>query len=369
MMKAFATGLIFLTVWSCTQIQRTADALLKPTAREVYARDFKKDNLNFREWEAVFEASKKDSLRISVPYVEEGRFHPERKFAYSYDLDLQKGERVYVEVKVPDDSIGIFIDLFQKSAGVGLSLLKSSEPGESRLDMDIEETSLYKIIIQPELFLDAPFTVLIYAQPSYDFPVAGAGNTNIQSFWGAGRDGGSRSHEGVDIFAKRGTPVVAATEGRIGFTGERGLGGKQVWLRDGLLGNSLYYAHLDSIAVSSGEKVNRGDTLGFVGNTGNAAHTPPHLHFGIYQGYGGATDPLTYIKTQPVPMAGSGYNARKAVILRNGSELRQGPSTKYIQIASLSKHDSVWVLGKSDQWFHISVSDSLKGFMHQSLLK
>ncbi len=76
--------------------------------------------------------------------------------------------------------------------------------------------------------------------------------------------------------------MAVLANGRIGFTGEKGLGGKQVWLRDTKRGQSLYYAHLDSIAKTSGS-VKTGDTLGFVGNTGNARTTPPHLHFGIYK--------------------------------------------------------------------------------------
>lgn len=58
-------------------------------------------------------------------------------------------------------------------------------------------------------------------------------------------------------------------------------GGKVVWMRDEARGMSLYYAHLDSQHVAAGAYVRPGDTLGFVGKTGNARTTPPHLHFGI----------------------------------------------------------------------------------------
>ncbi len=366
-MKIFGIGLIIsFSLLGCKQIQHAADSILKPSAREIYARDFK-TNPKFDVWENVFKQAQEDSLSIPHPFVLEGRFHPENLFAYSYDLELEKGDRLHVDLVLPADSSKVFVDIFQKSNGGSLKHLKSGdiEPG---LSLGIEETGAYKIIVQPELFADFPFTILIYTQPVYGFPVAGAGNGNIQSFWGAHRDGGNRSHEGVDVFAARGTPVIASAEGRIGFTGERGLGGKQVWLRDGLFGNSLYYAHLDSVAVSSGQKVQPGDTLGFVGNTGNAKNTPPHLHFGIYQGYGGAVDPLPFIRERQVPEADSGFDKQIAIILRNGSELRLGPSTKNRQIASLSKNDSVFVLGKADKWYHVAVSDSLKGFMHGSLL-
>ncbi len=94
-------------------------------------------------------------------------------------------------------------------------------------------------------------------------------------------DGGNRNHEGVDIFAAKGTPVVAVANGFVTRTGNQGLGGKQVWLRDSSSGNAYYYAHLDSILTESGKQVRINDTLGFVGNTGNAAGGSPHLHFGI----------------------------------------------------------------------------------------
>ena len=71
------------------------------------------------------------------------------------------------------------------------------------------------------------------------------------------------------------------------------LGGKVVWLRT-TGGASLYYAHLDSQLVRPGDRVAVGDTLGLVGNTGNARTTPPHLHFGIYSR--GPKDPLPYVR-------------------------------------------------------------------------
>lgn len=63
----------------------------------------------------------------------------------------------------------------------------------------------------------------------------------------------------------------------------------------GLFGQSIYYAHLDSQAVSAGQVVKKGAIVGFMGNTGNAKYTASHLHFGIYTG-SGAIDPLLYIQ-------------------------------------------------------------------------
>lgn len=135
------------------------------------------------------------------------------------------------------------------------------------------------------------------------FPVAGKSSI-IGSFWGAVRDGGKRKHEGIDIFAKKGTPVVAIAEGVVLDVGNTPRGGKTVWLRSLNDDFAYYYAHLDKQLVQPGQYVKKGDRLGTVGNTGNAKLTPPHLHFGIYT-YSGAVNPLPIVKKLPKVSIGS----------------------------------------------------------------
>jgi murein DD-endopeptidase MepM/ murein hydrolase activator NlpD len=129
------------------------------------------------------------------------------------------------------------------------------------------------------------------------FPVAGK-HSVIGSFWGAVRDGGKRKHEGIDIFAKKGTPVVAITDGIVVEAGNTARGGKTVWLRSLNDEFVYYYAHLDRQVVQAGQYVKKGDSLGTVGKTGNAKFTPPHLHFGIYT-YSGPVNPLPIVKNLP----------------------------------------------------------------------
>lgn len=92
-------------------------------------------------------------------------------------------------------------------------------------------------------------------------------------------------HEGIDIFAPAGTPLVAAERGVITKVGSSRLGGLSVWLR-GESGADWYYAHLQSHApgMVAGLVVEAGDLLGYVGNTGNAATTPAHLHLELHPG-------------------------------------------------------------------------------------
>lgn len=110
-------------------------------------------------------------------------------------------------------------------------------------------------------------------------PVDGVRAARLTSTFGAPRGGGTRQHEGVDIFARRGTPVRAAGWGVVVAKKTNSLGGKVVYTL-GRRGTLCYYAHLDRWAdVAVGDLVTEDTVLGYVGNTGNARTTPPHLHF------------------------------------------------------------------------------------------
>lgn len=119
---------------------------------------------------------------------------------------------------------------------------------------------------------------------SLRMPVVGVKNRDLYDSWHDPRDGGVRLHKGIDIFAARGTEIVAVTDGIISYLGDQPKGGLCLWLTTEN-GASFYYAHLDRWApgLYEGMEVQSGDLLGFVGNTGNARTTPSHLHFGISQ--------------------------------------------------------------------------------------
>lgn len=113
-------------------------------------------------------------------------------------------------------------------------------------------------------------------------PVVGIRSRDLYDSWGNARDGGKRKHKGIDIFAPRNTPVVAVADGVISYIGDQPKGGHSLWLTTEN-GSSFYYAHLERWAAGlyEGMEVSAGDLLGYVGNTGNAITTPPHLHFGV----------------------------------------------------------------------------------------
>ena len=104
---------------------------------------------------------------------------------------------------------------------------------------------------------------------------------HLTDTWGAARSQG-RSHEGIDIFAARGTPIRATTQGIVSKVGENTLGGRVVVVV-GPGGAGHYYAHLEDYAdISPNDWVDAGDIIGYVGDSGNAKGTPPHVHYGIY---------------------------------------------------------------------------------------
>ena len=134
--------------------------------------------------------------------------------------------------------------------------------------------------------------VRLYREPApiaLPVPVQGIGPAALADTWGAARSEG-RKHEGIDIFALRGTPVIASTHGVVVRKGLNRLGGQVVGVI-GPAGWYHYYAHLDAWSTAGiGDWVEAGTVLGYVGDTGNAKGTPTHLHYGIYAG-GTATNP------------------------------------------------------------------------------
>jgi murein DD-endopeptidase MepM/ murein hydrolase activator NlpD len=152
----------------------------------------------------------------------------------------------------------------------------------------------YLVSVRPEPSTDALYHLTLELDAALTFPVAGR-REGVSSFFGAPRDAGTRHHEGVDIFAARMTPVVAVADGRA-TPRENHLGGHTVWLSTP--GLSYYYAHLERATVAAGQHVRRGDVLGYVGNTGNAITTGPHLHFGVYRWGRGAVDPMPLLEAR-----------------------------------------------------------------------
>ena len=129
-------------------------------------------------------------------------------------------------------------------------------------------------------------------------PVKGIKKGEVDDTWHGPRPGG-RLHEGQDIFAPLGTAVFSATDGYVMSISENNLGGQTVSVI-GAGGRIYYYAHLAAYApnIEVGDHLTNQTLLGFVGTSGNAAGTPPHLHFGMYA-RGSAINPLPLLTDRP----------------------------------------------------------------------
>ena len=227
--------------------------------------------------------------------------------AVAYSFHLRRGQRYAADVRA---GTPVFIDLFQQTAS-GPRHVGSAPANTSSISIEISSDGDYVVRVQPTLEGAAEAVVSQTIQPSLAMPVEGTKRSSIQSGFGAARDAGARQHQGVDIFAPHGTPVLAAADGIVTSVGTNGLGGNVVWELRPLRGESLYYAHLDTQLVKAGSYVRRGDVLGTVGTTGNARGGPAHLHFGIYAA-GGAVDPLPYLASVPQPAKHGLVNHRRS---------------------------------------------------------
>ena len=257
---------------------------------------------------------------VMLPLHEAGYFEPTLPAAAGYRFDLPRGRALAVTVTFETARPAkLFIDLFRVTDS-GLDRVASADDDARELRYVSRADGAYVLRLQPELLGGGRYTIEQLSEASLRFPVQGVDERAIQSVFGDARDGGRRDHHGVDIFAPRGTPVIAAADGIVRRVDTTDIGGKVVWLYDRRQGQSLYYAHLNDWAVREGQEVEPGTVLGYVGNTGNARSTPPHLHFGIYSG--GPVDPLPFIRRgrpAPAPPAARDIAGRWARTLRTGT--------------------------------------------------
>lgn len=353
-------------LYGCKQMTSLSDAITQPSAREVYERSFNLEDSAYAEWQLAYANALNDSVTMYLPYKQMGKFSGDTPTVLSYFLALKEGERLVVSLQT-DSTTTNFLSLYKYDELKKMDLLLENKPKESSLSYVVKESGNYRLLVQPQLFANTDYTLMVRRRPTYYFPVVGKDNSAVQSFWGAPRAGGTRQHEGIDIFAAKGTPVVAATDGRVVSTRNQGLGGKQVWLADGLFGNRLYYAHLDSIIARTGQKVTVGDTLGFVGNTGNARTTAPHLHFGIYKSK--AVDPYPFVKKiTPLPIFEINITKTNGMVKSAKANVRQGHSAKSTLLKTLKQNDAVQILGYTQNWIHVRDQSGTAGYVYKSLL-
>lgn len=161
-----------------------------------------------------------------------------------------------------------------------------AEPGVERVPEVLSEASP-----QPEAVATVGSTtgkddvVRLLEARRLEVPVQGTPRNQLRDSFDEGRAGGLRTHEALDIMAARGTPVRSVEDGRVAKLFKSVAGGLTIYVFDPAEMFAYYYAHLDRYAdgLREGQAVRRGEVIGYVGSTGNAAEDAPHLHFAIFQ--------------------------------------------------------------------------------------
>lgn len=367
------TGIFFSIVFlSCSTSNRGLFA--KKSPHEKYADGLRSAGLQTsemgRQWFAAAEKSLGQPLTVSLPYRETGYFAAEKPGAAGYRFTAKRGDRLSVKLTtVPATGALVFTELWETGqANEKPKLLEITDTTTLQLEYDVGNEAGFLVRLQPELLKGVEYTLVITTAPSLAFPVRSTGNPRIISFWGAGRDGGSRSHEGIDISAAFRTPVVAGADGRVTSVTENNLGGKVVFMRPQGKNYSLYYAHLDSQIATPGQAIKAGDVLGLVGNTGNARNTIPHLHFGIYAS-GGAIDPLPFVNPDrpPLPAMTAPLSMLNRFVRNNAAaSLYPEPSAKSQPLEKLEANSALQVISAAGSWYKVMLPDQKEGFISSS---
>jgi murein DD-endopeptidase MepM/ murein hydrolase activator NlpD len=263
-------------------------------------------NPSARSWFGAAERALREPETITLPYAATGRFSAADDAALGFGFDVRDGRRVRIELGLDaDEQRDLFFDVYRVAGGKleRVASGRAASPGSSApgvpeaVELAVPDAGRYQLRVQPQLATAGAYSVRVAAAPLLAFPVKGFDARAIQSAFGVERDGGRRAHRGVDIFAPRGTTAVAATDGWIMRVETTKVGGNIVWMQPTVDNMRLYYAHLDTQLVVPGQFVLAGEPIGTVGNTGNAATTPPHLHFGVYlRQRGGARDPSIFLR-------------------------------------------------------------------------
>ena len=323
-----------------------------------------------RDWVAAAVRALRSPAPVTLPFREEIYFPPDAPDAAGYQLQLRRGERLVVDLAtVGTPAPRLFVDLFRAEADSARTLHHevAADSAARSLAYEVDRDGTYLLRVQPELLRGARVRIAASTGATLGFPVAGRDSRAVKSYWGAVRDAGQRSHQGIDVFAPRGTPAVAAARGWITAVRTTEIGGNVVWLWDPERRQTLYYAHLDKQLVGVGDRVQAGDTLGLVGNTGNARTTPPHLHFGIYRRGEGPIDPYRWVHAprEELPRIRADVSALGALRRAGGAPvaLRNGPSASAATVVTLAPRTAVRVAGAAADWYRVTLPDRSFGYL------
>jgi len=329
-----------------------------------------------KDWIAASINALRRPVEIALPFKEAFYIDSTSAFALAYQFNVLRGQRIEMDVNIDSrQPIRLFIDLFRVTGDSTKPWIQvaSADENEKRFEFEPRRDAQYIARLQSELLRGGRCNVTIRKMASLAFPVPKRNKKSILSFFGDPRDGGRREHHGVDIFASRHTPIIAPARAQVRHVGESGIGGHVIWLWDSKRLLYYYFAHLQSDRVEKNTWVDAGQTIGTIGNSGNARTTSPHLHFGIYASGSGPVDPYYFItKTDSIPddisadletvgkWVRSKSNALK-LMSSGGSHLNHFPSLK--------RHSAMKVLAAAKNMYRVSLPDGFSGYIEAQVVE
>jgi len=362
--------LLLLIIAGCKK-EIVPKAFYPRSAHEAYAHSLEQANLHLtalgRDWIEAGQMALEKAVDIPLPFEEAFYWDYRSAEAGAYRFFVKRGVRVEVEIEIQaSDSLLLFTDLFRERGDTLIQRIHVATADEkrNRLEFEPRRDAYYALRLQPELLRGGRFRVSIREVPSIGFPVKGKNSRSIASFFGDPRDGGTRDHHGVDIFAPRHTPVLAPSNASVTRVGEGDIGGRYVWLYDSKRSLHLYFAHLETREVERGDQLLAGQLIGTVGNSGNARTTSPHLHFGIYSN--GPIDPFHFIvETDTIAdrIAGDTLLLGKMVRASRMAEVRNSPAAGSISFDTLVMDSPAKVIALTGKQCRIQLPDGTLGYI------
>jgi murein DD-endopeptidase MepM/ murein hydrolase activator NlpD len=368
-----APFLFAITIFGCKE-EIVPEPYIPSTAHEAYAQALRQAHLDQaalgRDWLAAADEALDEAVVVATPFRESFFVDRAKAFAVGYRFRVARGQMMEARVEMNEvRSFQMFMDLFrlaEETTGEPVHVASGAED-ELRLEFEPRRDAEYVLRLQAELLRGGTCTVVIRNVASLEFPVQGRDTGSILSGFGAPREAGRRQHHGVDILASRHTPVLATSRAFVRRVTDWKRGGRVVWLHDRARSLHIYYAHLEKQLVREGTWVEPGETIGSVGNSGNARTTAPHLHFGIYVRGEGPLDPYPFIH-QPnqtpakvsveLDILGSWLRTiMDEISLRSVPDLRAPPLTE------LDLHTPLWVWAGTDSMYRVTLPDGLSGYV------
>jgi len=315
------------------------------------------------------------AIQVALPFQETIFITGGHPDGVSYALKLDEGQVVDVELDRDPEAPPPLLDVFEHIPPADYQPTAHLRRSGATFRFEAPRAGDYLLRIRATPGDSGRYHLALGVPGELLFPVAGGEAGWVRGHFGDPRDRGARKHEGLDIFAPRGTPVVAVHDAVVTRVERTATGGRVIWCEDELRGVTYFYAHLDRQLVRRGEHLAAGDTIGTVGNTGNARSSSPHLHFAAYLPGLVAIDPAPLLagnETLDAPLlpdsalAGLGSWARTRA---RTVHLRSAPEQAAQVLAELGEGTVVRLVGAVEEWRRVQLEDGAAGFVANWLLE